>query len=520
MNIQKLFHTVYHLRFTQILYQIKNRLYKSKWENILCLKLTKQMDIITFPSPIKCLEEDDTFMFLNISSSFQSWNDTTNGMLWVYNLNYMDWLLQDDVKTDEGIKWIDKFIADLPQNRIGLDPYPTALRVINWIKFITLHYDEIDADTKRVWNNSLYSQYMLLSKNLEYHLLGNHLLEDAYSLFIASIYFQDSYFHKKASKLLKQELNEQILPDGAHYEQSPMYHCILLDRLLDCYNFSCNNISFGRQNQMNSILEAAAIKMLGHLENIINSDKTIPLLNDSAYGIAPKPIDLFDYGRRLGLNWKPITMKECGYRRLRNGIFDSIIDIGNITAPYQPGHSHADTFNYELRINGKSFIIDTGISTYNKTLRRQLERSTIAHNTVTVNGRNSSEVWGGFRVGNRAKVEILGDSNSMVKAQHNGFGKTFLHTRKFEVKDNEFRIEDVISNSCDAVNFIHFSPDVKVVSYNDKEIITDHYIIKIEGATLVEITDGAVSTQYNVLLPSKVSKIHFSQKSTYTISFK
>ena len=46
--------------------------------------------------------------------------------------------------------------------------------------------------------------------------------------------------YDKASCLLYKELDEQILPDGSHYEQSPMYHCILLDRLLDCYNASIN----------------------------------------------------------------------------------------------------------------------------------------------------------------------------------------------------------------------------------------------------------------------------------------
>ena len=43
---------------------------------------------------------------------------------------------------------------------------------------------------------------------------------------------------RKAARLLKRELKREILRDGAHYEQSPMYHCILLDRLLDCINYT------------------------------------------------------------------------------------------------------------------------------------------------------------------------------------------------------------------------------------------------------------------------------------------
>ena len=97
-------------------------------------------------------------------------------MLWAYNLNYMDWLLQEGMPYEEGAKWIEKFIDELSQNRIGLDPYPIALRGINWIKFISLYKERIDEKRMKRWNDSLYSQYKLLEKKLEYHLLGNHLL--------------------------------------------------------------------------------------------------------------------------------------------------------------------------------------------------------------------------------------------------------------------------------------------------------------------------------------------------------
>lgn len=221
---------------------------------------------------------NNCFSFLNLSSEFSSWNDTQHGMLWAYNLNYMDWLLQADMTFGEGAKWIDKFIDELPENRVGVDPYPIALRGINWIKFISINYTKINDEQLGKWNDSLFSQYKLLEKKLEYHLLGNHLLEDAYSLYIASIYFQDRSWFNKASKLMLKELKEQTLSDGAHYEQSPMYHSILLDRLLDCYNISKGNIFFENQRAVNSELREYAVKMLGHLSSIVYEDKQIPLL--------------------------------------------------------------------------------------------------------------------------------------------------------------------------------------------------------------------------------------------------
>ena len=45
-------------------------------------------------------------------------------------------------------------------------------------------------------------------------------------------------------------------------------------------------------------------------------------------------------------------------------------------ASYQPGHSHADTFNFELYIKNKPIIVDTGISTYENNQQRRYERST------------------------------------------------------------------------------------------------------------------------------------------------
>ena len=517
MNVSLLLHTLRFLKRRQIAYQLKYRILKSR---SVCVGEI-QGDRLQISEPIikyRGLKEGCDFQFLNITSPFTSWNNTANGMLWAYNLNYMDWLLQENAGINEGNYWIDKFIAEQPQNRIGLDPYPIALRGINWIKYITLHYNEIEEDKRQRWNTSLYSQYGLLYKKIEYHLLGNHLLEDAYSLFIAGIYFKDRTFYENAVKLLKKELQEQILPDGAHFEQSPMYHCIMSDRLLDCCNVSFQNLQFDGQKDFNEFLRKKAILMLEHLENIVYSDGTTPLFNDSAKDIAPTPMQLKDYAMRLGLRWHSIELKDCGYRKYENEIFESFLDVGNMTASYQPGHSHADTFNYELRVKGTPFIVDTGISTYNKTKRRQLERSTCAHNTVTVNGHDSSEVWGGFRVGNRAKVTVQEERPMYIKAHHDGFGKNYIHQRTFNMEKSVFHVADVIRHKCEAVNYVHLASNVKVLSYDEERVKTNVATINFEGTSNIKVTEGKYSTGYNQFFPSKIIEMHFEQKMNYTVS--
>lgn len=510
-----LFHTIFHLKFIQVFFQIYYRLRKINYLSQTTF-VSNKLYCSQFISKPTCLSGNN-FCFIGLSSDFSYWFDTSKGNLWAYNLNYMDWLLQKDMCYEVGARWIDKFINDLSSNKIGLDPYPIALRGLNWIKFISLHIDKISSESLGRWNNSLYSQYDLLYRKLEYHLLGNHLLEDAYSLFVASLYFHDKKFHKKATYLLARELNEQILSDGCHYEQSPMYHCILLDRLLDCYNFSKSNIVFDEQRKLNLLLKDKAEMMLGYLEQILYADKTYPLFNDSAIGIAPTPAELFEYATRLEIYPRKTQLVECGYRHFCNSHFDGFIDVGNIKATYQPGHSHADTFNYELRVDGKPFIVDTGISTYNKTSRRQYERSTAAHNTVTINGRNSSEVWGGFRVGNRAYVTLLCDRKSNVIAEHDGFGKFHMHRRSFVMNDESFIIEDVVENQSHAISYIHFAPSLNVERIDSCTIKTDMATIKISGADSIEICDDKVSQEYNCFLESKVVKLHFSTKVKYEI---
>ncbi len=518
MNYGLLVRTVRHLKLKQILFQVKNRSITPKFISTHAKRVEK-LEMVEAIEKYESLAADK-FTFINLTSEFKSWSDTSLGMLWAYNLNYMDWLCQSKNSFIDGAKWIDKFIEELSSNRVGLDSYPIALRGINWIKFILTNFEKVESQKLKKWNDSLFSQYILLSKKLEYHLLGNHLLEDAYSLFIASLYFNDKSFYQKASKLLREELKKQILPDGAHYEQSPMYHCILLDRLLDCCNFSFNNILFRNQKTLNNFLREKVVLMLGHLESVVYSDGTIPLLNDSAYDIAPTAKKIFEYAKRIGLEWEKISMRECGYRKMISSKFEAIVDVGDITASYQAGHSHADTFNYELRIGGNAFVVDTGISTYNKSKRRQFERGTSAHNTVSIGGKNSSEVWGGFRVANRAKVSITKDTEKKIAATHNGFGKNRIHKRVFQISGNAFSIKDIVSAKCEAVSYIHFASTVKILSYNNSEIVTDCAIIRIDGAQKVELIDGRISERYNKFLPTKIATIAFSGKLRYEISEK
>jgi len=140
--------------------------------------------------------------------------------------------------------------------------------------------------------------------------------------------------------MLLNELEEQFSETDIHYEGSFMYHTILLDRLLDLYQFT-------------SILAKDEINVLGFLKEVISKglnvvshysfDEHLPMFNDAN---EEETIAIFDLNEKAKLN----KIEEfngsckCFYRLLQSKDFSVIADFSNIRPSYQPGHAHADTF--------------------------------------------------------------------------------------------------------------------------------------------------------------------------------
>ena len=150
--------------------------------------------------PVSYLNRSKSFTFLNITHQFSgqiNWNYGDYGKLWTYNLNYFDFLNQDGISKEIGIDLINDYIKNDKILKDGKEPYPISLRGINWVKFLS--ENEIN---NTIINRALYYHYRILFKNLEYHLLGNHLLENAFSLLFGAYYFKDDNLYAKSKKLL------------------------------------------------------------------------------------------------------------------------------------------------------------------------------------------------------------------------------------------------------------------------------------------------------------------------------
>ena len=106
---------------------------------------------------------------------------------------------------------------------------------------------------------------------------------------------------------------EEILMDGAHFELSPMYHQILLNRTLDCIKLS--ELNPWKEDELVPFLKEKASRMLSWLKEVTFSTGNIPMFNDCAYDIAPRSEQLFDYARSLKIPYIKVPLKESGYRK-------------------------------------------------------------------------------------------------------------------------------------------------------------------------------------------------------------
>ena len=512
-HVFRLFQTIYYLKIKQIKYRIYY-IFRNKWRKLYQYRypitLQSHAEVINLCATIvsNAIYKNNTFIVLNFKYKVDKnidWNYAKHGKLWTYNLTYFDYLQQEDMTKDEGLLFIYDFMGQIENVRDGMMPFPISLRGMNWIKFLTYHRIQ----DKKI-DDSLYAQYHKLMDNIEYHILGNHLLENGFSLLFGAYYFKDEKFYYKAKKILIEELEEQILKDGAHFELSPMYHQIMLFRVLDCINLLQNND--WKEQELLKLLTTKAEIMLGWLNSMTYENGDIPLLNDSTNNIAPTTDDLNKYALRLDLQKKLLPFKDSGYRKVKNERYEMVMDVGNIGPDYIPGHAHSDTFNFELCVDGQPFIVDTGLSTYETNARRTLERSTASHNTVEVGGVNQSEVWGGFRVARRAKIIYLYENNNEIKATHDGYKRIgALHTRKFMTFDETIVIEDSIkcSEKHQGIAYIHFYPGLLPEVKDNKIIILDKYIV-IDNAESIKIEAYQYAPEFNKLMSAYKIKINFT----------
>lgn len=309
---------------------------------------------------------------------------------------------------------IDGWIARTPPGFIAADV--TGRRVQNWI--YSYHYfvtdspkNAVSAAFHRRLLASIHEQVEYLCANLT--AARNHRTLELYAIFLAAVVFPEmrraAFWRDFALERIADNIRSDLLPDGVQCELSTDYHQLVLKNYLNVRRLAaCNDIPVPAD------MDAAIVRALEFSLHVHKPDGIVPSLSD---GDARSFLELLGQGAELyrredfryvatgGREGTPPAQRVAhfaasgytivrshwgeGGRRFADAHYLSF-DCGPLGAG---NHGHFDCLSFELAAHGRSLVVDPGRYTYSEAGDinwRVRFRSTAAHNTVCVDGRDQT----------------------------------------------------------------------------------------------------------------------------------
>ena len=349
-----------------------------------------------------------------------------------------------------------------------------GIRAISWMWtiFLLLPSQSFDDASAQRIGDSLFAQLEHIHRYPSVFSSPNtHLIGEATALFIAGLVFRDrkrpAAWLRQATAMLGEAAAKQVLDDGVYGELSSCYHCYALDFFLQAIVLAeQDEISFPEP------LQRAVPGMLQFLMHLTQPDGALPLLGDDdggrALALVKRDYRSFQDGLCLGAilyrrgdfkrqagafceealwmfgkqAWETYGQLEsaeptetqgrygrAGYVIQRSGwgALDShlVFDCGGLGI-LTGAHAHADALSVTLFSRGRELLVDPGTFVYNGAPEwRSYFRSTRAHNTVSIDGRDQAEQRGTFHwkteLTAQAAKEFTLPGLDYVEGEHGGY---------------------------------------------------------------------------------------------------
>jgi len=377
--------------------------------------------------------------------------------------------------------WLDRYpVGETAYLRRAWTPYAVSKRVVN-LALLCAWQAAGGQSPGRPIRAALQKNADFLAENVEHDVGGNHVVENGVALTMAgSILPQGATYWDAGLSTLSDAAKEQFLPDGGHYERSPMYHAQVLWGYLTVLDLC---IRTGRPYP--EVIADTARRGMAFLATLTPPDGRIPLLNDAVFGEAPSLDTLrsyasqidrtgWDYGAPPCVDQPQSALPDAGYywlgRSERDGL---LIDGGPVGPAHLPGHSHNDLLSVLLWVDRQRVVADTGTFSYKPGDRRQFARGVAGHSTVQVGDREPIELGRRFLMGERSAPETAFQSGSIdafrgAYTAHCGYS----HTRRAYGGENWWFVWDrVCGTGTDPVRSrLMLHPDVSATGVDSPPI--------------------------------------------------
>lgn len=472
------------------------------------------------------------------------WNANPTGhTLWQFRLHEWEWAypLIQCARTERNARAeLEALLQDYfkhvsPAHYTAYEPYPLSRRLVVWCAALCVLSARggggAFADTLA---QEMDRGARMLADNIEHDLDNNHVVANALALACVGTLLGQPYV-KKGFALLWEQLGLQVRADGVHVENSTMYHFLvwrdasMAVMLARAYGFEIPNDCAARLKGMCAFLDAVRYP-----------DGSFPLLNDSVSdelaqydGLAARRQDWArtDARNKRDDRQDALLFPQAGYGVLRAQGTHVVFDAGVLGPTYCPGHGHADTLSFTLFALGRARIVDAGTFQYQAGEWRDYFRGTAAHNTLGVDGLDSSQVSGSFRVGRMAQAKFWTEGAGEALAlcgEHDGYtrlAEPVTHTRRIRLRDPGLLVIQDEIRGRGAHNFVlrfHLAPDASVILKDGKaqvrfedDVRMEIGFLKVNG--VVGVAEGWYSPTWYTKVPAKVVELKWRGEPPYGI---
>ena len=400
-----------------------------------------------------------------------------------------------------------------------------AERVLSWAMLYPRIADRVagDQEFRRCWLDSIYLHLRRIAHKLSLHSsANNHLIGELVGLFVGSSCFDFwpdcSGWRNLARALLEREIRLQIGEDGVDREQAMSYHLFTMELFLLAFAIARNTgcpFSEGYAQRLRG--------MAGFLDTVATSRGDLPWYGDSddarGFVLSEGESALEVTMQLAGLlfaepqwlrfsntatgaaralvpdllaNLDRIPQAPCAPRDLfpdaglacvctHDGSVRLLMDFGPLGFTGTAAHGHADALSLWLSIDDEYFLVDAGTYAYHSHPEwRTFFRSTAAHNTARVDGRNQSEMAGRFLWSSKANARLLrfeqGSEQVIIDAEHDGYLRLHdpvTHRRAvcFDRTTGNIWIEDSFrcASQHEVELFFHIHEEAAIANISDGE---------------------------------------------------
>lgn len=351
---------------------------------------------------------------------------------------------------------------------------------------------------------------------------NNHLIAEATGLFLLGVLCpwlpQSKRWLEYGKRTLIEEVDKQILQDGVGAEQSPTYLAFTLEWfLLFATVAKTHEITLPEKVWSQIQIAGEYLRWVtdcsGNQPRIGDDDegRVVYFCGDSSMYVCSVMAGISALLKQEALSppvVKPTLLHTvCGIessskRELRgskcfpNGGYSILhgqidktkymlaMDHGPLGYLSIAAHGHADALSLWLHINGTPVIVDAGTYLYHAGGKwRKHMRGTPAHNTLSIDGNDSSKISGPFNWSSKANSSLISYKTThdkiYVEAQHDGFLDKYAvhHIRKLDTeKEGTFFVKDMLVGKKTTlpieIGFL-LHPDLKIEEEGDCWVVSD-----------------------------------------------